>query len=85
MNKFYNKRFQMFSESLSDPELVNYARKDGNNTFSRKRKMHLKDMLLCCLSKKMVNKHLNSETILKIKETCLCSYLYRAIYNRENV
>lgn len=52
MNKFYNKRFQMFSESLSDPELVNYARKDGNNTFSRKRKMPLKDMLLCCLSKK---------------------------------
>ena len=42
----------MFSEFLSEPELVNYARKDGHNTFSRKRKMPLKDMLLCCLSKK---------------------------------
>lgn len=42
----------MFSEFLSEPELVNYARKDGHNTFSRKRKMSLKDMLLCCLSKK---------------------------------
>lgn len=52
MNKSYKKRFQMFSESLSDQELVNYARKNGNNTFSRKRKMPLKDMLLCCLSKK---------------------------------
>ena len=42
----------MFSELLSDLELVNYARKNGNHTFSRKRKMPLKDMLLCCLSKK---------------------------------
>ena len=52
MVKSYKKRFQMFSEFLSEPELVNYARKDGHNTFSRKRKMPLKDMLLCCLSKK---------------------------------
>lgn len=52
MNKSYKKRFQIFSELLSDPELVNYARKNGTNTFSRKRKMPLKDMLLCCLSKK---------------------------------
>lgn len=52
MDKSYEKRFQMFSELLSEPELVNYARKNGNNTFSRKRKMPLKDMLLCCLSKK---------------------------------
>lgn len=52
MDKSYLKRFQMFSELLSEPELVNYARKNGNNTFSRKRKMPLKDMLLCCLSKK---------------------------------
>ena len=52
MVKSYKKRFQMFSEFLSAPELVNYARKDGHNTFSRKRKMSLKDMLLCCLSKK---------------------------------
>ena len=52
MDKSYKKRFQTFSESLSDSELVNYARKNGTNTFSRKRKMPLKDILLCCLSKK---------------------------------
>ncbi|MEY8391913.1 hypothetical protein AALA98_11185 [Lachnospiraceae bacterium 45-W7] len=52
MDKSYIKRFQMFSGLLSDPELVNYARKNGNNTFSKKRKMPLKAMLLCCLSKK---------------------------------
>ena len=52
MDKPYKRRFQKFSESLSDPELINYARQIGKNTFSRKRKMPLKDMLLCCLSKK---------------------------------
>lgn len=52
MDKSYKKRFQMFSELLSEPELINYARKNGSNTFSRKRKMPLKDMLLCGLSKK---------------------------------
>ena len=52
MDKSYKRRFQKFSESLSDPELINYARQIGKNIFSRKRKMPLKDMLLCCLSKK---------------------------------
>lgn len=46
MEKSYEKRFQMFSESLSDPEFVNYARMNRNNNFSRKRKMPFKDMLL---------------------------------------
>lgn len=45
------KRYVTIS-SLSDPELINYARQNGKNTFSRKRKMPFKDMLLCCLSKK---------------------------------
>lgn len=52
MDKSYKKRFQMFCESLSDSQLVNHARKNGTNAFSRKRKMPLKDILLCCLSKK---------------------------------
>lgn len=52
MDKSYKRRFQKFFESLSDPELINYARQNGENTFSRRRKMPLKDMLLCCLSKK---------------------------------
>ena len=85
MDKPYKGRFQKFSESLSDPELINYARQIGKNTFSRKRKMPLKDMLLCCLSKKGLLQHLNSETILKKKETFRCSCPYRVIYNRESV
>lgn len=52
MDKSYKRRFQKFSESLSDPELINYARQNRKNNFSRKRKMPLKDMPLCCLSKK---------------------------------
>ena len=52
MNKSYKKRFQKFSISLSDPALINYARQNGKNTFSGKRKLPLKDMLPCCLSKK---------------------------------
>lgn len=44
-NKSYKKRFQLFSELLFDQELVNYARKNGNNTFLRNRKMPPKDML----------------------------------------
>lgn len=29
MDKSYKKSIQMFSEALSNPELVNYARKNG--------------------------------------------------------
>lgn len=67
MDKSYKKRFQMFSESLSDPELVNYARQNGSNTFSRKRKMPLKDMLLCCLSKKGLTTTFELRNYLKEK------------------
>lgn len=52
MEKSYIQRFQKFSERLMDPELANYERKEGSNTFTRNRKMPLQDMLLCCLSKK---------------------------------
>ncbi len=41
MNKSYKKRFQKFSISLSDPALINYARQNGKNTFSGKRKLQL--------------------------------------------
>ena len=52
MEKSYIQRFQKFSDLLMDPELANHARKKDSNTFTRDRKMPLKDMLLCCLSKK---------------------------------
>ena len=52
MIKSYKTSFQKFSALLSDPEIAKYARQNGKHAFSRKRKMPLKDMLLCCLSKK---------------------------------
>lgn len=67
MDKSYEKRFQIFSESLSDSELANYARTNGNNTFSRKRKMPLKDMLLCRLSKKGLTTTLELRNYFKDK------------------
>lgn len=55
MNQFYRKRFQKFSHLLFASKLAEHARQNNHNTFSRKRKMPLKDMLLCCLSKKGLN------------------------------
>lgn len=52
MRGSYIERIQKLSEKLSDPNLAVHARKMGSNTFSRNRKMSLKDILLCCLSKK---------------------------------
>ena len=52
MEKSYMERFPKFSERLMDPELAIHARKKASNTFTRNRKMPLKDILLCCLSKK---------------------------------
>lgn len=85
MEKSYIQRFQKFSVLLMDPELANHARKKDSNTFTRDRKMPLKDMLLCCLSKKGLLPFLNLEIILNRKRSGLCSYPYRDIYNRENV
>lgn len=52
MRGTYIERIQKLSEKLSDPILSKHARKTNTNTFSRNRKMPLKDILLCCLSKK---------------------------------
>ena len=52
MRSTYIERIQKLSEKLSDPALAERARKINSNTFSRNRKMPLKDILLCCLSKK---------------------------------
>ena len=50
--KTYEKRFEKLIQLLSSDELLPYARQNNNNTFSRIRKMPLKDILLCCLAKK---------------------------------
>ncbi len=53
MKKLYTKRFQKLTEELANPELSKYARMENQNTFTRNRKMPLKDILLCCLAKKV--------------------------------
>ena len=50
--KTYEKRFEKLIQLLSSDELLPYARQNNSNTFSRMRKMPLKDILLCCLAKK---------------------------------
>lgn len=52
MKGSYIKRIQKLSERVSDPALAEHARKVKSNTFLQQRKMPLKDILLCCLSKK---------------------------------
>lgn len=49
----YIKRFQKLSRQLMDSKLPKCARIENQNTFSRNRKMPLKDILLCCLAKKV--------------------------------
>ena len=86
MIKSYKTRFQKFSALLSDPEIAKYARQNGNHAFSRKRKNAPKrHVAMLSFKKRGLPRHLNLETISKKKETCLCSYLSRDIYNRENV
>ena len=48
----YKNRFQKFFNLLSEPTHIKYARQKDSNTFCRNRKMPLKDLLLCSLSKK---------------------------------
>ena len=52
MSTSYKNRFQKFIDLLEKPEIITYARQKESNTFCRNRKMPLKDILLCCLSKK---------------------------------
>ena len=51
MNQFYRRRFHKLSDLLSKSKFAEHARLKGSNTFSRNRKMPLKDLLLCYLSK----------------------------------
>ena len=68
MTTSYKKRFQKFVDLLSDPKLIKYARKTEGNTFCRNRKMPLKDMLLCCLSKKGLTTAFELRNYFKQKE-----------------
>lgn len=52
MKKTYIRRFWKFYQQLISPALAGHARKEGKNTFTRRRKMPLEDILLCCLAKK---------------------------------
>lgn len=68
MRGAYIERIQKLSEKLSDPTLAERARKINSNTFSRNRKMSLKDILLCCLSKKGLTTTLELRNYFKQKE-----------------
>lgn len=68
MRGAYIDRIQKLSEKLSDPALAEHARKINSNTFSRNRKMPLKDILLCCLSKKGITTTLELRNYFKQKE-----------------
>lgn len=68
MKKSYIRRFQKFSDRLMDTELANHARKKDSNTFTRNRKMPLKDILLCCLSKKGLSTIFELRNYFKQKE-----------------
>ena len=54
MRKSYIKRFKQLSKHLSGEEIKACARLPGSGeqTFTRNRKMPLKDIILCCLAKK---------------------------------
>ena len=67
MRGSYIERIQKLSEKLSDPNLAVRARKMDSNTFSRNRKMSLKDILLCCLSKKGLTTALELRNYFKQK------------------
>lgn len=68
MKKTYRKRFQKLSEQLTHPDLPSHARIKNSNTFSRNRKMPLKDMLLCCLAKKGMTTVLELRNFFKQKK-----------------
>lgn len=68
MTTSYKNRFQKFSDLLSEPELIKYARQKESNTFCRNRKMPLKDILLCCLSKKGLTTVFELRNYFKQKE-----------------
>ena len=68
MSTSYKNRFEKISNLLAEPELIKHARYKGSNTFCRNRKMPLKDMLLCCLSKKGLTTVFELRNYFKEKE-----------------
>lgn len=68
MKGSYIERIQKLSERLEEPALAKHARKINSNAFSRNRKMSLKDILLCCLSKKGLTTTLELKNYFKQKD-----------------
>ena len=84
MSASYKNRFQKFFHLLSEPTLIKYARQKDSNNFCRNRKMLLKDLLLCCLSKKGLTTVFELRNYLKQKQGKTSHYRYKDIYNKEN-
>ena len=68
MKATYMKRFQTLSHALKNTDLMERARMDEHNTFSRKRKMPFEDILLSCLARKGLTTTLELRTYFKQKE-----------------
>jgi len=75
----YIKRIQKLSEKLSDPALAERARKINSNSFSRNRKMSLRDVLMCCLSKKGLTTTMELRNYFKQKDD-LCMRISKQGY-----
>lgn len=68
MQATYMKRSQKLSHALKNTNLVEHERIDKHNTFSRKRKMSLEDILLSCLARKGLTTTLELRKYFKQKE-----------------
>lgn len=68
MKKTYISRFQKLTELLADSKLIKCARRIEGNTFSRRRKMPLEDIVMSCLAKKGLTATLELRNYFKQKE-----------------
>lgn len=68
MNKSYVRRFQKLTNLLTHTNLALHARNIECNTFSRRRKMPLEDIILSSLAKKGLTTALKLRNYFKQKE-----------------
>ncbi len=81
MKATYMKRFQKLSHTLKNTDLMEHARMDERNIFSRKQKMPLKDILLSCLARKELTTTLEFRIYFRIY---LWKYRSKAICSKGN-
>jgi hypothetical protein len=82
MKATYMKRFQKLYHTLKNTDLVDHARMDEHNTFSRKRKMPLEYILYLALPERDLPPPWNSVHISNKKRICLWKYRNKAICSK---